>query len=201
MAGTPRGALGDQALAIGHVGSTAVPGLAAKDCVDILQGELLKLGHHLGASTIRRVLKRCHIPPAPKRQSDTTWRQFLRTQASTILAADLFHVDCAITLKGLYVLLVMGVGSRFVQILGITDHPDGPWTTWQARNLMADPGDRVDDFTILIRDHASQFGLASDAVLASMDIEPARIPPRCPQANPYAERFVGTSVPRSPSAC
>jgi len=82
-----------------------------------IQGELLKLGHRVSASTIRRVLKTLPIPPAPSRHTDTTWRQFLHVQAATMLAADFFHMDCAFTLRCLYCLFVIEVGSRYAHIL------------------------------------------------------------------------------------
>jgi len=89
-----------------------------------IQGGLPGGGYRISASTVRRILKRLRIPPAPPR-SRSTWRQFLRTQAATMLTYDFFTVDCAVTLRCLYVFFVLVAGTRHVHVPGVTAHPDG----------------------------------------------------------------------------
>jgi putative transposase len=101
-----------------------------------------------------------------------------------MLACDFFPVDCAVTLKRIYVFFVLEVSSRFVHMLGATTNPDGQWTTQQIRNLVMDLGDRVTEFRFLVRDRASQFAASFDAVLADVGIRVVKIPPRCPRAKP-----------------
>jgi transposase InsO family protein len=109
-----------------------------------------------------------------------------------MLAVDFFHVDCALTLRRLYVPFVLKVGDRYLHVLGVTTHPDGPWTTQQARNLLMDLGEHVTRFRFCVRDRAGQFAASFDAVLTDAGIEVVKIPPRCRCANCFAERLVLT---------
>jgi len=155
-----------------------------------IQGELRRLGYRVAASTIRKILRAHRVPPPA--HHDESWSGFLRAHAATLLATDLFHVDCVLTLRRLHVAFVIETGTRRVHLLGITANPTGEWATRLARHLAVELEEGGHRFTHLIRDRDAKFTAAFDAVFASIGITVVPTAPQAPPMNAYAERFVRT---------
>jgi putative transposase len=155
-----------------------------------IQGELAGLGYRIAPSTIWAILTKAGAGPAPRR-AGPTWTQFLAAQAKGVLACDFLHVD-TVGLTRIYVLFLMEVASRRVYVLGATTNPTGVWVAQQARNLMAELGERADRFRFLIRDRDAKYTGMFDTVFQSEGIEVLLTPPQAPRANAFAERWVRT---------
>jgi putative transposase len=159
-----------------------------------VQGELIKLGHRIAASTVWQILHDAGIDPAPRR-TGPTWKQFLTAQALGILAADFVHVD-TVLLRRIYALIVIEHGTRRAHLAGVTANPDGAWTTQAARNFLMDLGQLTASVKFLIRDRAGQFTDSFDAVFTAEGIRILASPPQAPRAKPRvayctsSERFV-----------
>jgi transposase InsO family protein len=155
-------------------------------------GEARKLGVRVSATSVRAILRRHGLGPAPHRsRKGPTWSQFLRAQAAGTLAIDFCHVE-TITLTRLYVLFGIEVGTRRVHLLGVTAHPTGAWVTQVARNLLMDLQDHLGEFRFLIRDRDTKFTAAFDAIFGAAGVQVVKTPPRTPRANAYAEGWIRT---------
>jgi len=155
-----------------------------------IQGELVGLGIALAASTVWTILREAGIEPAPRR-FDSSWSEFLRRQAASILECDFLTVD-TFFLKRLYVLFVIELASRRVRLCGVTTNPDSAWVTQQARNLLMRLDDEGVRARFLIRDRDSKFTRDFDEVFHSEGIRVIKAPVRAPRARAHAERWVGS---------
>ena len=155
-----------------------------------IQGELARMGVALAPSSVWAILHRHNVDPSPMR-TGPSWKEFLRSQASSALACDFFTVD-TVLLKRLYVLFFIELDTRRVYVMGITAHPTGAWVVQQARNLTMVLTDRAHPVKFLIRDRDTKFTSSFDEVFRSEGIRIIRTPIRAPRANAFAERFVGT---------
>jgi putative transposase len=155
-----------------------------------VQGELVRLGHPIAASTVWQIMHDAGIGPAPRR-TGPTWKQFLTAQARGILAAGFVHVD-TVFLRRIHALIVIEHGTRRAHLAGVTAHPDGAWTTQPARNALIDLGQRATCVKFLIADRAGQFTSSFDAVFTAESIRIVASPPQAPRANASAK---GSSAP------
>ena len=152
-------------------------------------GELAKLGLRVSPSTVRRLLARAGLGPAPRR-SGPSWREFLRAQAASIVACDFFTVE-SVLLRRHYVLFFITHESRRVWLAGCSTNPTGAWVTQQARNVGRDLA--AEGVRFVIRDRDSKYTGAFDEVFRTDGIRVVKTPVRAPQANAIAERFVRTA--------
>jgi putative transposase len=158
-----------------------------------IQGALANLGHRIDTITVRNILHRHHLEPAPqRRKAGMSWQQFLKIHWDVLAATDFFTVEVA-TWHGLvtyYVLVVMELSTRRVHVAGITPHPTDAFMTQCARQLT----DPVDGLLLgtryLLHDRDEKFRHGFDWMLRASGVEPIVLPPRSPNLNAHCERFV-----------
>ncbi len=159
-----------------------------------IQGALANLGHDLAHGTIANILKQHGIEPAPERIRKTTWKEFLSRHWEQIVATDFFTIEVwtPTGLQRFLVLFFMELSTRRVKVGGIAKVANGLWITQIARNLT----DAVDGFFLgkryLIHDRDPLYTTEFLNMLADIGVKSVKLPPRSPNLNAYAERFVRT---------
>ena len=156
-----------------------------------LVGELRKLGYRMGRSTVRDVLKRHHIQPAPeRRRTSSNWRTLLSSHKAQLLATDFFTVE-TVWLQTVYVLFFIELNTRRVHLAGCTSQPSSAWVTQQARQLTWKLRDSTPTSNrFLIHDRDTKFTLSFDTVFVSEGMAIVLTPPQAPNANAFAERWI-----------
>ncbi len=153
-------------------------------------GELAGVGVRVSATSVAKILREAGLPPADAR-ARLSWREFLRTHAASIIACDFFTVE-TLWLRCLYVLFFLELSTRRVHLAGCSANPDGRWTTQKARQLAWSLPERPRPIRFLIHDRDSKFSHAFDDVFKNEGVEIILTPFRAPNANAFAERWVGT---------
>ncbi|MCH8164839.1 MAG: transposase [Planctomycetes bacterium] len=157
-----------------------------------IQGVMKELGHTIAATTVRNILKENGIEPAPERSRNGDWSTFLKSHWKSIAAADFFTVEVC-TWRGLvthYALFFIDLATRRVHLGGITTNPNTAWMMQIAKNV-TDPFDGfLEDKKFLIIDRDTKYCEAFRQLLKMAGVQPIRLPPKSPNMNAYAERFV-----------
>lgn len=157
-----------------------------------IRGALANLGHQVGRGTIANLLREHGIEPAPDRDRHTRWSTFLKAHWECLTATDFLSVEVH-TIRGLvtyYILFFIDIASRSVHIAGITPHPDNRWMTQIARNITDTEAGFLHDTRYLILDRDTKYTDEFRNVLVREGMRLIRLPPRSPNLNAFAERFV-----------
>src|SRR5437870_11272907 len=157
-----------------------------------IQGALANLGHRVGRGTVSNVLKRSGIEPSPERSKRATWSTFLKAHWEVLAASDFLTVEVW-TGRGLvthYLLFVISLADRVVDLIGITTTPDEAWMLQAARNLIDSESGAMRGKRYLILDRDTKYTDQFRRLIRSSGTNVIRLPPRSPNLNAYAERFV-----------
>src|SRR5438128_7561238 len=159
---------------------------------DRIVGALANLGYTVSDQTVGNILKRHGMPPAPERKTTTTWTEFIRTHMDVLVATDFFTAEVW-TLGGLvtyYVLFFIHLGSRKVEIAGMTPHPNEAWMVQVARNVTMEAWGFLAPGQYLIHDRDGKYCPAFQHIIDAAGVKRVPLPPRSPNLNAYAERWV-----------
>src|SRR5450631_4187728 len=157
-----------------------------------IQVAMASLRHEVGRSTIANILREYGVDPAPERDKHMPWSTFLRAHRECLVATDFLTVEVC-TIRALvthYVLFFIDIVNRAVKIAGITPQPDSQWMTQIARNLTNLNDGFLRGKRYLILDRDTKYSDAFRSVLVREGIQVVRLPPRSPNLNAFAERFV-----------
>jgi len=159
---------------------------------DRIQGALANLGHQISDTTVGNILRENGIEPAPERGHRTTWKTFLQAHWDSIAAVDFTTVEVW-SRHGLitfYILVVMRLRSRRVEIAGVTENPNGDWTRQMARNLTDCDEGFLKDMSHLVVDRDTKFLPLRTYVEDTTETTVVLLPPKSPNLNAYLERFM-----------
>jgi len=159
---------------------------------DRIAGALSNLGHRVSDQTVGNILRRFGIAPAPKRRQHTHWADFIRSHMAVLAGIDFFTVE-VLTWRGLvtyYVLFFLQLETRRVTLAGITQHPTEEWMTQMARNAVDEIDGVFHPIRFVLHDRDTKFCAAFRAILRSGGVQPVSLPPRSPNLNAFAERWV-----------
>jgi putative transposase len=159
-----------------------------------IQGALANLDHRVSRGTIATILREHGMEPAPERLKKTTWAEFLKSHWDVLAAGDFFTVDVwtGHGLTRFAVRFIIELSTRRVEIAGIVSEPDSAWMSQRSRNLTDASDGFLTGKRFLIHDRDPRFTAAFRETLAAADVEVVRLPPRSPNLNAHAERFVRT---------
>ena len=159
---------------------------------DRIVGALANLGYMISDQTVGNILKRHGLPTAPERKTTTTWKEFIRTHLDVLVATDFFTAEVW-TLGGLvtyYVLFFIHLGSRQVHVAGITPYPNQAWMVQVARNVTMEEWGFLAPGQYLIHDRDGKYCPAFQQIIDAAGVKRVPLPPRSPNLNAYAERWV-----------